>query len=103
MAEIDTSGRDSGYAKRSLLNAPIQGTAAEIIKLSMLRLEKRLRGRERQIQMLLQVHDELVFEVATEAAEEAQQIIRSEMESAVKLLVPLVVDLRSGPNWGDAL
>ena len=100
VAEIDSSGRDSGYAKRSLQNAPIQGTAAEIIKAAMIRLDTRLHDR---LRMVLQVHDELVFEVESSLIEEARELVKSEMESAVQLSVPLVVDVRSGRNWGDAL
>lgn len=103
LAEVDSSGRDAGYARRSLQNAPIQGTAAEIIKLAMVGLATRLAGREERIRMVLQVHDELVFEVSEQELEEAKEIVRTEMENAVKLSVPLVVDVRSGRNWGDAL
>lgn len=103
LADIDSSGRDSGYAKRSLQNAPLQGTAAEIIKAAMIRLFEKLRSFQSDARMVLQVHDELVFEVKENLVSEMRELIKSEMESAIQLSVPLVVDVRSGRNWGDAL
>jgi len=99
--EIDTSGRDSGFAERSLLNAPLQGTAAEIIKRAMIDLDAALAQYGDRARMVLQVHDELVLEVEESIAPEVQQLFVSTMESAVKLDVPLKVDVRSGTRWGE--
>jgi DNA polymerase I len=87
--------------KRYALNAPVQGSAADIIKSAMLRLEERL-GNEFGTGMILQVHDELVFEVSETRMEEAREVVRDEMEHAWKLVVPLVVEIGAGPNWGEA-
>ncbi len=99
--EVDTSGRDSGYAERSLLNAPLQGTAAEIIKRAMIDLDQVLEPYGTRARMVLQVHDELVLEVDEAVAAEVQSLFVSTMESAVKLDVPLKVDVRSGTRWGE--
>ncbi|MBN2464196.1 DNA polymerase I [candidate division WOR-3 bacterium] len=86
--------------KRYALNAPVQGSAADIIKKAMLRLDERLGG-EFGTGMILQVHDELVFEVPEAKQEEARDVIRHEMEHAWKLDVPLVVEIGLGRNWGE--
>ena len=88
--------------KRYAINAPVQGSAADIIKSAMLRLEERLSGRGFGIGMILQVHDELVFEVPEPKREEAREMIRTEMENAWKLTVSLVVETGAGRNWGEA-
>lgn len=98
---LDTSGRDSGYAERSMLNAPLQGTAAEIIKLAMIKLHARLAKTEGNARIVLQVHDELVVEVAEKDSARCCEVVVEEMESAVELLVPLKVDVRVSPTWGD--
>ena len=87
--------------KRYALNAPVQGSAADIIKSAMLRLEEHL-GREFGTGMILQVHDELVFEVLEAKQDEACRVVRHEMEHAWKLDVPLVVETGVGQNWGEA-
>ncbi len=86
-------------AERMAWNSPIQGTAADIIKLAMLALERALERRGNGARMLLQVHDELLLEVPAAVLEETGGIVRRCMESVVRLAVPLVVDLKSGPNW----
>ena len=88
--------------KRYALNAPVQGSAADIIKSAMLSLEQRLGGGGFGTGMILQVHDELVFEVTESRQEEARDVIRAEMESAWKLDVPLVVETGVGRSWGEA-
>ena len=88
--------------KRYAINAPVQGSAADIIKKAMLRLEERLGSGEFGPGMILQVHDELVFEVPREKLEEAREMIRTEMESAWSLTVPLVVETGAGRSWGEA-
>ncbi|PLZ95671.1 hypothetical protein CI592_21955, partial [Fischerella thermalis CCMEE 5328] len=82
---------------RSAANAPIQGSSADIIKIAMVRLHEILQNY--QARLLLQVHDELVFEVPPQEWEELQMQIKSTMENAVQLSVPLVVDVRAGENW----
>ena len=79
---------------------PLQGSAAEIIKLAMIRLAEKLKSFGEKAQMLLQVHDELVFEVAEPILKETSELIRQEMEGAAKLLVPLKVDISVGKSWG---
>lgn len=88
-------------AERTAINAPMQGTAADIIKKAMIALHEKL-GVQDDIKMLLQVHDELVFEVKQEKVEEAKAIIKDCMENTVKLSVPLVVDIGVGNNWDEA-
>src|SRR5579884_3045928 len=89
-----------GFAERTAVNTPLQGSAADLIKLAMIRIAEKLRGR--RTKMLLQVHDELIFEAPPEEAEEMRQMVKSEMESVKKLAVPLVVDVGVGENWRDA-
>lgn len=101
LSDIDISGRDAGYASRSLMNAPIQGSAAEIMKLAMINLHRKLAGYKEHIaRMVLQVHDELVVEVSNDILSEVKQIVISEMENAITLDVPLKVDVRVGRSWG---
>jgi DNA polymerase-1 len=88
-------------AERTAINAPMQGTAADIIKKAMIALHERL-GVQDEIKMILQVHDELVFEVKADHVEKAKKIIRECMENTVKLSVPLIVDIGVGNNWDEA-
>ena len=88
--------------KRYAINAPVQGSAADIIKNAMLSLEERLSGGGFGVGMILQVHDELVFEVPEAKLEEAREVIRTEMENAWSLTVPLVVETGAGRSWGEA-
>lgn len=89
-------------ARRAAINAPVQGSAADIIKRAMIRLEERFRMERIQPGMLIQVHDELLFEVPAGRLEEACRPVRQEMECAWQLDVPLVVDIGTGQNWGEA-
>ncbi|HVV30592.1 MAG TPA: DNA polymerase I [Mycobacteriales bacterium] len=89
-------------AERMALNAPIQGSAADIIKLAMLRVHQRLRAESLRSRMLLQVHDELVLEVAMGEREQVEQLVRAEMCSAYQLRVPLDVSVGSGSDWDTA-
>ena len=91
-----------GAAERNAVNAPIQGSAADIIKVAMIRIHQKLQEGEFKTKMLLQVHDELVFDVFKRELEEVKTLIRSEMENAYELAVPLVVDLGEGNNWLEA-
>lgn len=97
--------RNRGVAeatKRYALNAPIQGSAADIIKRAMISLEQKLRGADVGIGMILQVHDELVFEVEESKLVAAREMVRTEMENAWRLDVPLAVDIGAGRSWGEA-
>ncbi len=90
-----------GFAERTAINTPLQGTAADLIKLAMISLDRKLAERRLMTRMLLQVHDELLFEVPDEESGEAEALVRAEMEGVVALSVPLVADLAFGPNWRD--
>jgi len=90
------------FGERAALNTPIQGTAADIIKLAMIRVYKRLQQEGLAARLLLQVHDELIVEAPIEELTIASAILREEMEGAVSLSVPLAVDMHSGNSWFDA-
>ena len=90
------------HAERTAINAPMQGTAADIIKLSMISVNDWLREKTTKTTMVMQVHDELVFEVAEDELEDVQKIIVERMVNAVQLDVPLIVDTGSGINWDEA-
>ena len=90
-----------GFAERTAINTPLQGTAADLIKLAMISLDRQLAERELKTRMVLQVHDELLFEVPADETVEVEALVRAEMEGVVKLNVPLVADLAFGPNWRD--
>lgn len=91
-----------GGAERNAVNAPIQGSAADIIKIAMINIHKKLTSENWKSKMLLQVHDELVFDVHNSELEKIQPMIKSEMEQAFKLDVPLEVDLGAGKDWLEA-
>ena len=91
-----------GSAERNAVNAPIQGSAADIIKLAMIAIQKRLKSENKNSKMILQVHDELVFDVPKYEIDEIKILIKEEMENAFKLEVPLVVDIGIGSNWLEA-
>jgi DNA polymerase-1 len=90
-----------GFAERTAVNTPLQGTAADLIKIAMIQIDAELRSRKLKSRMLLQVHDELLFEVSTDELELMRQLVREKMESVHKLSVPLLVELGVGPNWRD--
>lgn len=91
-----------GAAERNAVNAPIQGSAADIIKIAMINIHKRLTDENLKSKMLLQVHDELVFDVYKPELETLKTLVKHEMENAHKLTVPLDVDLGVGENWLEA-
>ena len=91
-----------GFAERTAMNTPIQGTAADIIKLAMVQMDTRIKEENLQTRMLLQVHDELIFEAPEEEIETLKRIVPEVMESAIKLNVPLRVDYEYGSTWYDA-
>ncbi len=89
------------FAERTALNSPLQGTAADLIKLAMIAIDKRLRKEKFETRMILQVHDELLFEAPKDEMNELQDLVKEEMEGVHKLAVPLVVEIGVGPNWRD--
>ena len=89
------------FAERTALNSPLQGTAADLIKLAMISIDRRLAKEKFEARMILQVHDELLFEAPAGEREALEQMVREEMEGVYKLAVPLVVEIGSGPNWRD--
>lgn len=91
-----------GAAERNAVNAPIQGSAADIIKIAMIRIQEKLKAGNYKTKMLLQVHDELVFDAYKEEIETVTQLIKSEMENAFQLKVPLDVEIGLGVNWLEA-
>ena len=102
LPEINSSnGMRRQAAERTAINAPMQGTAADIIKLAMLKVSHWLQDNA-DIKMIMQVHDELVFEVPTEKLDYAKENISQLMSSAATLAIPLVVDVGSGKNWDEA-
>lgn len=86
-------------AERMAMNTPLQGSAADVVKLAMLAVEKRLAGMESK--MILQIHDELIVDAAEDEADEIVRILKEEMENAVKLRVPLIAEANTAKNWGD--
>jgi DNA polymerase-1 len=89
-------------AERAAINAPMQGTAADIIKRAMIAVDAWLGERNDDARLLMQVHDELVFEVRADVVAAVREGVRSRMEGAGSLSVPLVVDVGTGANWGEA-
>lgn len=89
-------------AERNAINSPIQGSAADIIKVAMIRIDQRMRAEGLKSKMILQVHDELNFSVLTEEREKMEQLVKEEMENAIKLSVPLLADCGWGVNWLEA-
>ncbi len=89
------------FAERIAVNSPIQGTAADLVKKAMVTTDGELRGRALRARMLLQVHDELLIEAPQEEVETVADLVKREMEKAAELSVPLVADVKTGPNWRD--
>jgi DNA polymerase-1 len=90
-----------GFAERTAVNTPLQGTAADLIKLAMIRIDEEIRKRDMKSRMTLQVHDELVFEVPETEVDVMKALVREHMENAHALEVPLLVEIGVGPNWRD--
>jgi len=90
-----------GFAERTAVNTPLQGTAADLIKVAMIRIDAALQEQKLKSRMTLQVHDELVFEVPEKEVETMQSLVREQMEKAHDLAVPLLVEMEVGPNWRD--
>ena len=91
-----------GLAERNAINAPIQGSAADIIKIAMINIHKKMTGLNLQSKMILQVHDELNFDVLLSELETVKEIVKTEMENAADIGVPLIVDMKNADNWLDA-
>jgi DNA polymerase-1 len=96
------AGRQRNLAERTAINSVIQGSAADLIKQAMIAIHRRLRREGSPARMLLQIHDELIFEVPSEQLHDLATLVREEMVGAGVLRVPLKVDLKAGPNWADA-
>ena len=90
-----------GFAERTAINTPLQGTAADLIKLAMLKIDQLIRDRKLKSRMTLQVHDELLFDVVPEEAEELQKLVRQEMEHVAEFSIPIVAEVGIGQNWRD--
>jgi DNA polymerase-1 len=102
--EINTRGPQAGFSKRAAINAPIQGTAADIIRRAMIKMPGMIK--QLPAKMLLQVHDELLFEVRKDAVDETISIVKDVMETAslpaLEMSIPLTVDAGQGCNWAEA-
>ncbi|HHY45271.1 MAG TPA: DNA polymerase I, partial [Firmicutes bacterium] len=90
-----------GFAERTAINTPIQGSAADIIKLAMVRIYRRLKEEGLMSRLILQVHDELIFEIPPEEEAVMRELVRSEMEGVINLKVPLKVEIDVGKSWFD--
>jgi DNA polymerase-1 len=90
------------FAERTAINTPVQGTAADIIKVAMINIQGQLQSKKLRTKMIIQVHDELVFEVPDEELAEIKKLVESEMVNAVKLSVPVKVHIAAGKNWAEA-
>ena len=100
--ELKASGHLRAFGERVCMNAPIQGTAADVIKYAMVKIDRRLKEEKMKTRLILQIHDELILEAPEEEAEKAARLLKEEMESAATLKVPLSVDSNTAKNWFDA-
>jgi DNA polymerase-1 len=89
------------FAERTALNSPLQGTAADLIKMAMILIDARVKEEKLAAKMILQVHDELLFELPVKEKSKLEKLVKEEMENVHKLAVPLVVEMGTGPNWRD--
>ena len=96
------AGRQRNLAERTAVNTVIQGSAADLIKLAMVAIHRRLRKERLPARMLLQIHDELIFEVPSDQLHQLAELVREEMVGVFTLNVPLKVDIKAGPNWAAA-
>lgn len=90
------------FAERNAINAPIQGSSADMIKIAMANIHKELKNRDLKSKMILQVHDELVFDTCLDELDVVKEIVKDKMENAIQLNVPVIVDLNTGDNWLEA-
>jgi DNA polymerase-1 len=91
-----------GFAERNAINAPIQGSSADMIKIAMVNIDKRLKEKNLQSKMILQVHDELVFDVLKTEADDVKTLVVSEMQNALTLNVPVIAEASTGKTWLEA-
>ena len=98
----DSNGLRRQAAERAAINAPLQGSAADIIKKAMIDVDRWIGDKNPDIKMIMQVHDELIFETKKDFAQEALEKIIKNMEQAAKLDIPLIVDASIGENWNEA-
>ena len=91
-----------GFAERNAINAPIQGSAADIIKVAMVNLHREMKQRKMRSRMIMQVHDELVFDAHLSEVDELKILVAEKMSGALQMRVPLVVDMNTGANWLEA-
>jgi DNA polymerase-1 len=96
------AGRQRNLAERTAVNTVIQGSAADLIKMAMIAIHRRLRREKLPARMLLQIHDELIFEVSSDQLRNLAALVTEEMVGVKQLNVPLKVDIKAGPNWADA-
>jgi DNA polymerase I len=96
------NGNLRARAEREAVNMPMQGSASDIVKLAMMRVDESLKREKLHAKMILQVHDELVFEVPKDEVERTSAVVKVAMENAVKLDVPLLVEIGAGDNWMSA-
>jgi DNA polymerase-1 len=102
-ADINSSNATvRGASERNAINSPIQGSAADIIKIAMINIHREMKKRSMRSKMLLQVHDELVFDAYMPELDALKKLVKHEMEHAVNLGVPLVVEMNNAGNWLDA-
>ncbi|GHU95124.1 DNA polymerase I [Bacteroidia bacterium] len=103
LPNIDSrSAMDRGYAERNAINAPIQGSASDIIKLAMIKIGEQLQQEKLRTKMILQVHDELVFDVPNDELEAVKRLVKNAMENSYTLRVPLIAEMGTGHNWLEA-
>ena len=96
------NGTVRSLAERNAINAPIQGTSADIIKIAMINVAKRIEDEGLESRMVLQIHDELLFDALPSEVERLERLVREEMENVIKLSVPLTVECNHGNNWLEA-
>ena len=103
LPELKSSNHNlRAFGERVALNMPIQGTAADLMKLAMVRVERRLADEGLAAQLIMQVHDELIVECPVKEAEQVKKIVTAEMENVVQLKVPLLAEAKSGASWYEA-
>jgi DNA polymerase-1 len=103
LPELGSSNHNiRSFGERAAMNTPLQGTAADVIKLAMVNIFKRLKAEELEARLVLQVHDELIVECPEREADKVKTILTEEMEQAVTLSVPLTAEAHAGKSWADA-
>jgi DNA polymerase I len=102
LPEINSSNRSARqFAERTAINTPIQGTAADLIKIAMVRIYRRIKDESLKAKMIMQVHDELLLEVPDDECDKAERMVKEEMEGVLEMSVPLTVSVERGRNWGS--